>query len=75
MVFAGVQYVLCNAARNQISKRCFETYRKFPGSGISRNTRTYKLRLSALRVFKTPEITSMAELYSSEAGANDFSTE
>ena len=34
---------------------------------LIRNTETYKLQLSALCDFKTPEITSMAELLSSEA--------
>ena len=33
-----------------------------------RNTQTYKLQLSALRVFKTLEIASMGEFLSSEAG-------
>ena len=31
------------------------------------------MQLSALHVFKTPQITSMAEFLSSEAGANDVS--
>ena len=42
---------------------------------LIRNMQTYKLMLSALRVFKTPEITSTAEFLSSEAGVNGFSTE
>ena len=42
---------------------------------LIRNTQTYKLQVSVLRVSKTPEITSMAEFLSSEAGANDVSTE
>ena len=39
------------------------------------NTQTYKSQLSALCVFKTPKITSIAEFLSSEAGANEVSTE
>ena len=33
------------------------------------------LQTAALRVFKVPEVTSMVEFLSSEAGANGFSTE
>ena len=33
------------------------------------------MQLSALRVFKTPEMTSTKEFLSSEAGASGFSTE
>ena len=39
------------------------------------NVQTYKLRLSALHVFKTLEITSTVEFLSSKAGASGFSTE
>ena len=39
---------------------------------LIRNIQTYKLQLSALRVFKTPEITSTVKFLSSEAGANGF---
>ena len=42
---------------------------------LIRNTQTYKLQLSVLHVFKTPEIMSMAEFLSSGPGANDVSTE
>ena len=35
---AGLQYTVCNATRNELLtkflKECFETYRKFPGSGL-----------------------------------------
>ena len=41
---------------------------------LIRNANTYKLQLSAFQVFKT-EMTSMAEFLSSEASANDVSTE
>ena len=42
---------------------------------LIRNIQTSKLQLSALRVFKTPEITSTVKFLSSEAGANGFPTE
>ena len=42
---------------------------------IIRNTQTYKMQISALRVFKTYEITSMNEFLSLEADANEVSTE
>ena len=40
---------------------------------IIKNLQTCKLQFSALRVFKTLEITSNVEFRSSEAGANGFS--
>ena len=40
-----------------------------------RHLQTCKLQVSALRVFKTPKVASTVEFFSSEAGANGFSTE
>ena len=42
---------------------------------LIRNLQTCKMRLSALHLFKTPEIRSTVEFLSSEAGANGFSKE
>ena len=42
---------------------------------LIRNLQTWKLQLSALPVFKTPEMTSTVKLLFSEAGANWFPTE
>ena len=57
-----------------LSSKVTETF-VFCDSVLIRNTQTYKPQLSVLRVFKIPEITSMAEFLSSEAGANDVSAE
>ena len=40
-----------------------------------RHLQTCKLHVSALRVFKTHKVASAVEFLSSEAGANEFSTE
>ena len=42
---------------------------------LIRNLQTCKMQLSAVSVFKTPEITSTVKFLFSEAGANGFSTE
>ena len=42
---------------------------------LIRNLQACKMQLSAVSVFKTPELTSTMEFFSSEAGANGFSTE
>ena len=57
---------------------CFKTYRKFPGNDLSTEVPYQKLtdlQTAALRVFKAPRVVSMVEFLSSEAGANEFSTE
>ena len=42
---------------------------------VIRNLQTRKIQISALRVFKTPEIKSTVKSLSSEAGAKGCSTE
>ena len=42
---------------------------------LIRNLQMCKMQLSAVSVFKTPEVTSTVVSLSSEAGANRFSTE
>ena len=79
---AGLQYTVCNATRNKLLTkflkgvlRLIENLQELVSKRfLIRNVQTYKLQLSTLRVFKTPEITSTVESLSSEAGANGFST-
>ena len=80
MVLAGLQYIVCNAARSKYLTKFLKGVLKLPKKWsliwfLIRNTQTYKQQLSTLRVFKTPEIRSMTEFPSSEAGTNDVSTE
>ena len=80
---AGLQYTVCNATRNELLTKFLkgvlklkENFQKVVSKRfIIRNIQTYKLQLSALRVFKTPEITATVKFLSLEAGANGFSTE
>ena len=80
---AGLQYTVCNATRNELLTKflkgvlkLIENFQEVVSKRfLVRNIQTFKLQLSALSVFKTPEITSAVELLSSEAGANGFSTE
>ena len=70
--FTGLQYIVCNAAKNKLLIKVFWNLQKISRKWsliwfLIRNTQIRKLQLSALRVFKTPEITSMAKFLSSEA--------
>ena len=79
---AGLHYTVCNAVRNELLTKFLkgvlkpiENFQEVVSKRfVIRNIQTYKLQLSTLCVFKTPEITSTVFL-SSEAGANGFSTE
>ena len=79
----GIQYTVCNATRNELLTKflkgvlkLIENFQEVVSKRfLIRSIQTYKLRLSALRAFKTPEITSTVEFLSSEAGANGFFTE
>ena len=79
----GLQYTVCNATRKKLLTKflkgvlkLLENFQELVSKRfLIRNIQTFKLQLSALRVFKTPEITSTVEFISSEAGANGFSTE
>ena len=79
---AGLQYTVCNTTRNELLTKFLKDVLKHIESFqevvskrfVIRNIQTHKLQLSALRVFKTPEITSTVEFLSLEAGANGFST-
>ena len=80
---AGLQYTVCNTTRNELLTKflkgvlkLIENFQEVVSKRfLIRNIQTHKLQLSALRVFKTPEITSTVEFLSSEAGANGFSTD
>ena len=85
-LFIGVtdlQYTVCNATRNELLTtflkgvlKLIENFQEVVSKRfLIRNIQTYKLQLSALRVFKTPKITSTVQSLSSEAGANGFFTE
>ena len=80
---ASLQYTVCNVTRNELLTKFLKGVLKLTENFkdvvskrfLIRSVQTYKLQLSALRVFKTPDITSTVEFLSSEAGANGFSTE
>ena len=80
---ATLQYKVCNATRNELLTKFLTTVLKLIENFqevvskrfLIRNIQTCKQQLSALRVFKTPEIMSTVEFLSSEAGADGFSTE
>ena len=80
---ADLQYKVCNATRNELLIKFLKGVLKLKENFqevvskrfLIRNIQTYKLQPLAMRVFKTPEITSTVEFLSSEAGANGFSTE
>ena len=80
---AGLQYTVYNATRHELLTKFLKDILKLIENFeevvskrfLIRNILTCKLQLSALRVFKTPEITSTVEFLSSEAGANGFSSE
>ena len=80
---AGLQYTVCNATRNELLTiflkgvlKLIENFQEVVSKRfLIRDKQTYKLQLSALHVFKTPEKTSTVEFFSSEASANGFSTE
>ena len=80
---AGLQYTVCNATRNELLTKflkgvlkLIENFQEVVSKRfVIRNIQTYKLQLSTLGVFKTPEITSTVEFLYSETGANAFSTE
>ena len=77
---AGLQYTVCSATRNELLTKFLKGVLKHIESFqevvskrfLIRNIQTHKLQLSALRVFKTPEITSTVDFLSLEAGANGF---
>ena len=80
---ATLQYKVCNATRNELLTKfltsvlkLIENFQEVVSKRfLIRNIQTCKQQLSALRVFKTPEIMSTVEFLSSEAGADGFSTE
>ena len=77
---AGLQYTVCNATKNELLTKFLKCVLKLTENFqevISTEVPYQKftdLQTAALRAFKAPQIASMAELLSSEAGANGFST-
>ena len=78
---ASLQYTVCNATKNELLtkflKLAFRLTENFQ-EAVSTEAPYQKftdLQTAALRVFKAPEIASMVEFLSTEAGANGFSTE
>ena len=82
MGVAGLPYTVCNATTNKLLTnflkgvlKLIEHLQEVVSKRYAiRNIQTYKLQLSTLRVFKTPEVTSNVEFLSSKAGADRFST-
>ena len=82
MGVAGLQYTVCNATTNKLLTnflkgvlKLIEHLQEVVSKRYAiRKIQTYKLQLSTLRVFKTPEVTSNVEFLSSKAGADRFST-
>ena len=77
---AGLQYTVCNATKNELLTKFLKCALKLTENFqevISTEVPYHKftdLQTAALRAFKAPQIASMAELLSSEPGANGFST-
>ena len=80
---ARLQYTVCNATWSELLTKFLKGILKLIENFLElvskwfliRNIQTYKLQLSAMRVFKTAEVTFTMEFFSSEAGTNGFSTE
>ena len=77
---AGLQYSVCNASKNKLLTKFIECALKLTEhfqEVISTKVPYQKftdLQIAALPVFKAYKVTSMVEFFSSEAGANGFST-
>ena len=76
---AGLQYSICGANKNELLTKFLKcALKNFQEVVISTEVSYQKftdLQTATLRVFKAPKVTSMVEFFSSEAGANGFSTE
>ena len=77
---AGLLYTVCNATKNELltkflkcALKLTENFQEVISTEVPYQKFT-DLQTAALRAFKAPQIASMAELLSSEAGANGFST-
>ena len=80
---AGLQNTFCNATKNELLTKFIKGALKFPENfqEVISNEVPYQkftdLQTAdfSLACIKTPEITPAVEFFSSEAGANGFSTE
>ena len=76
----GLQYTVCNATKNELltkflkcALKLTENFQEVISTEVPYQKFT-DLQTAAFRAFKAPQIASMAEFLSSEAGANGFST-
>ena len=78
---AGLQYTVCNATKSELltkflqcALKLTENFQEVIFTKVPYQKFT-DLQTAALRVFKTPKVTSMVEFLSSETGVNVFSTQ
>ena len=75
---AGLQYSISGATKNELLTKFLKCALKNFQEVISTEVSYQKftdLQTAALRVFKAPKVTSVVDFFSSEAGANGYSTE
>ena len=79
--FAGLQFTVCNANKNELltkflicALKLTENFQEVIPTEVHYHKFT-DLQTATLRVFKAPQLVSMLEFLSSEAGANSFSAE
>ena len=80
---AGLQHTICKATKNELltkflkcALKLTENFQEVISNGVPYQKFTdLKTAVSDMRVFKIPEVASMVEFLSSDAGANRFSTE